>query len=311
MLVEQRAEPEEEIGLERRHDEEVLSVQPREQAVADQAVAEVRRQQAQRATEAREAERSAAAPSTRARSDRCVCTTPFGCPVVPEVKRISASSSSDPPGRGPACREAAALGFRGIDDSRSEAREAPRRLRFGRARPQRQARRGGARQRLDLERRQPRVDGHRTSAEAPDRQHVDEELRACSRSGGIRGRAAPGRAARRRRGDGGSLSGPRLVPVAPGHRLGERPGRRVKNHAQSRRSLSARSSPTALPPPDPRLYLAEPDESPADVAAITENAASPEQRTARDARPCAARAFPAGSSTCSSARSPWPSRTRR
>ena len=33
----------------------------------------------------------------RACSERCVCTTPFGWPVVPDVNRISASSSSDAP----------------------------------------------------------------------------------------------------------------------------------------------------------------------------------------------------------------------
>ncbi len=38
----------------------------------------------------------------RARSERCVCTTPLGCPVVPEVNRINASSSSRMPAAFPA-----------------------------------------------------------------------------------------------------------------------------------------------------------------------------------------------------------------
>src|SRR6476660_4961769 len=32
----------------------------------------------------------------RARSDRCVCTTPFGCPVVPDVKSSADRSANRP-----------------------------------------------------------------------------------------------------------------------------------------------------------------------------------------------------------------------
>ena len=168
----------------------------------------------------------------RARSERCVCTTPFGCPVVPEVKRISASSSSptsEPGGSAvlsasasaslasmlltPIAANAGASAASGVP--RHSAQRGRRRARAYRSRMRSGACRSESRRRRDST---PRRGRRRTPV--------------CCRSRERRGRRASFRAARksRRAGDGACAR------------------RRDPSDAPS----SARS---AVRAPDPRTYL--------------------------------------------------------
>ena len=129
VLVDDRSQPEQQIGPERRRDEQVPAGEPGEEAVADEPVPEVGRQEAQRAAVGLEAEVLAKADPAGAQRPVRVHDA-LGLPVCPEVKRMSASSSS------------------------AEARLNPRRPNpAARLRLDRRPRRRGSRKR----RRQPRV----------------------------------------------------------------------------------------------------------------------------------------------------------
>ena len=158
------------VGSKRRRDVQVLARQPREQAVADQSVAEMRRQHAQRAGEGRDAEvvaqRHPAGPQramrvhhalglaggSRGEQDQRV--------VVQAARRcrgLLVPVSVVPTTPTPASISAARRGVRGI-------------VHDGEARSR------GRHQRAHLERREARVDRHRARAEAPDRKQLGEEL---------------------------------------------------------------------------------------------------------------------------------------
>ncbi|MFN8642266.1 MAG: hypothetical protein U0802_11645 [Candidatus Binatia bacterium] len=176
VLVDQGAEPHHRLGLEGRRDVEVATGQPREQAVADQAVAEVGRQHAQRAAEGREVERLS--QRHPARAQRAV--------RVQDALRVAGGAGGEEDERvvvEPRRRRGRVVAGRGVvrgDHRRAAGGGALGDGRRGRVVDHRHPRPRRRCQGLHLERRQARVERDGAGAEAPDRQQLGEEFGAVA-----------------------------------------------------------------------------------------------------------------------------------
>jgi hypothetical protein len=214
VLVNEGPEPGQEVGTKRRSDEEVLAGEPREQAVADEPVAEVGRQEAERA---------------RVRGEAQVM--PEGGPARPErgvgvhhAFRASAGArGEEDQGVGARLREigrqvAGAVGLVGSDD-RDRSGQGGRRL--DGIVDHREPGRRRLDQSLQLHAGQARIQRHCAGAQAPEREQLGEELEAIARVeedpiAGTQAPACPSRAPGRDR-----AGHRRSIPVSAGQRLDE------------------------------------------------------------------------------------------
>ena len=179
MLVQDRAELHHGLRSEGREDEQLLAREPRKERIADQTVAEVRGQQAERPAKLLQAE-------ALAQGDPPGPQSPVGMDDALRVARGARGEEDQGVVFQGERRGALALGLARpprlgrIDDLGPEIPEhrgesgihvAERDVRLRIRRPG---------QRLDLEGRQPRVQRHGASGQVPDRQQVGEELEPAS-----------------------------------------------------------------------------------------------------------------------------------
>jgi hypothetical protein len=214
VLVDERAEPRQEIGTKRRGDEEVLAAEPGEEAVADEPVAEVGRQQAERARV--RGEPQVPPQGGPARSQRGV--------GVHHALRSSAGARGEEDQRvGARLREVRRQvdGAVGLVDGDGRDRRRQRGRRLDGIVDDREAGRRRLDQPLQLDAGQPRIHRHRAGAQAPDREQLGEELEAIARveEDPLAGTQAPARPARAPRRDRAGHC--RSVPVSAGERLDE------------------------------------------------------------------------------------------
>ena len=207
----------------------MLPGKPWEETVADQAVAEVRRQQAQRPAKRCDAQRRSQRDPTRTqRSVRVDHALRLPGGSRREENQRILIGRAEPGGQG--TRHRLRLGFRGVEHFRSQAAQCARQAAIGRAGPQREARRRGPRQRFDFEGRQPGIDRNGASSEAPDGDQIDEKRR---RVAVVQEHAVAGaQTMTAEEAETLPVTGEHHVPVPvrARHRLGQRAERHVREH---------------------------------------------------------------------------------